>query len=390
VSARVAGRLAWGLAATSALLFAAAMALYGAGTGADSGRVLSLLIILGFSGVGALVASRQPGNAIGWIFCGAALLGGALGTLAHAYAWYWLDGHTASEGLAKAGASYGSLSWIPLVLVPITFLLLLFPDGRLLTPRWRPVAWCAALGIVGAFVSTGLTPGPLEDFPEIQNPFGIHSGLRDALEGLSFLLLLIGLVGAPLSLYLRLRRASGQQREQIKWLVWAGAVAVVTFVIGVAGYDVWGEAISNVAILLSVLGLAVATAIAILRYRLYDIDVVINRTLVYAVLTATLAGAYLASVLLLQLVLSPSSDLAIAGSTLAVAALFQPARRRIQAAVDRRFYRRRYDATRTLERFGGALRDEVDLDSLGAELRGVVAETMQPAHVSLWLREVSR
>jgi hypothetical protein len=389
VSARVAGRLAWGLAATSALLFAAAMALYGAGTGADSGRVLSLLIILGFSGVGALVASRQPGNAIGWIFCGAALLGGALGTLAHAYAWYWLDGHTASEGLAKAGASYGSLSWIPLVLVPITFLLLLFPDGRLLTPRWRPVAWCAALGIVGAFVSTGLTPGPLEDFPEIQNPFGIHSGLRDALEGLSFLLLLIGLVGAPLSLYLRLRRASGQQREQIKWLVWAGAVAVVTFVIGVAGYDVWGEAISNVAILLSVLGLAVATAIAILRYRLYDIDVVINRTLVYAVLTATLAGAYLASVLLLQLVLSPSSDLAIAGSTLAVAALFQPARRRIQAAVDRRFYRRRYDATRTLERFGGALRDEVDLDSLGAELRGVVAETMQPAHVSLWLRDRS-
>jgi hypothetical protein len=390
VSTRNAGRLAWGLAGTSALLFAAGMALYAAGTGANTGRVLNFLILFGFSGVGALVASRQPGNAIGWIFCGAALLGPALGPLADAYAWYWLDGHAASEGLAKAGASYASLGWMPEVLVPITFLLLLFPDGRLLTPRWRPVAWCAALGIAGAFVTTALTPGALEDFPQIQNPFGIHSGLRDALEGLSFLLLLIGVVGAPLSLYLRLRRASGQQREQIKWLVWAGAVAVVTFVIGVAGYDVWGETISNAAILLSVLGLAVATGIAILRYRLYDIDVVINRTLVYAVLTATLAGAYLASVLLLQLVLSPSSDLAIAGSTLAVAALFQPARRRIQAAVDRRFYRRRYDAARTLERFGGTLRDEVDLDSLGAELRGVVSETMHPAHVSLWLRKAAR
>ena len=390
MSTRNAGRLAWSLAATSVLLFAASMAFYAAGGGADSGQVLSLLIILGFSGVGALVASRQPGNAIGWIFCGAALFGPALGNLANAYAWYWLDGNPASEGLAKAGAAYASLGWMPEVLVPITFLLLLFPDGRLLTPRWRPVAWCAAFGIAGAFVTTGLTPGPLEDFPQIQNPFGIHSVLRDALEGLSFLLLLIGLVGAPVSLYLRLRRASGQQRAQIKWLVWAGAVAVLTFVIGVAGYDVWGEAVSNAAILLSVLGLAVATGIAILRYRLYDIDVVINRTLVYGVLTATLAGAYLGSVLLLQLVLSPSSDLAIAASTLAVAALFQPARRRIQATVDRRFYRRRYNAARTLERFGGRLRDEVDLDSLGAELRGVVAETMQPAHVSLWLRGVPR
>jgi hypothetical protein len=390
VSTRNAGRLAWSLAATSVLLFAASMAFYAAGVGADSGQVLSLLIILGFSGVGALVASRQPGNAIGWIFCGAALFGPALGNLANAYASYWLDGHAASEGLAKAGAAYASLGWMPEVLVPITFLLLLFPDGRLLTPRWRPVAWCAALGIAGAFVTTGLNPGPLEDFPQIQNPFGIHSGLRDLVEVLSFLLLLVGLVGAPLSLRLRLRRSSAQEREQIKWLVWAGAVAVVVFVIGTAGYDVWGEAISNAAILLSVFGLAVATGIAILRYRLYDIDVVINRTLVYGALTATLAGAYLGSVLLLQLVLSPSSDLAIAGSTLAVAALFQPARRRIQATVDRRFYRRRYDAARTLERFGGRLRDEVDLDSLGAELRGVVAETMQPAHVSLWLRGVSR
>ena len=152
MSTRTAGRLAWGLAATSALLFAAGLALYAAGTGAPTGRVLTFLIVLGFSGVGALVASRQPRNAIGWIFCGAALLGGALGTFGDAYAWYWLDGHGASEGLAKAGASYATVNWIPGVLVPIAFLLLLFPDGRLLTPRWRPVAWCAAVGIAGMLV----------------------------------------------------------------------------------------------------------------------------------------------------------------------------------------------------------------------------------------------
>jgi hypothetical protein len=355
------------------------------GAGADSGRVLSGLILVGFSGVGALVASREPGNAIGWIFCAAALVGVALATLGDAYAWYWLDGHGGSKALAETGAWYGSLGWIPQVLVPITFLLLLFPDGHLLTPRWRPVVWCAGLGIAGAFVTTGLSPGPLDDFPQIENPFGIDSVLIDVAEGLSVLLLLVGLVGSPISLYLRMRRANAEQRQQIKWLVWAGAVAVATFVIGVVGYAIWAEWISNVAILASVLGLAVATGIAILRYRLYDIDVVINRTLVYGGLTATLAGAYLGSVLLLQLVLSPSSDLAVAGSTLAVAALFRPLRHRIQALVDRRFYRRRYDAARTLEHFGVRLRDEVDLDSLGGELRRVVAETMQPAHLSLWL-----
>jgi hypothetical protein len=272
------------------------------------------------------------------------------------------------------------------VLVPITFLLLLFPDGRLLTPRWRPVAWCAGVGIAGVFVTAGLNSGPLDDFPQIQNPLGVDTKLLDAAMAVSVLLLLVGLIGSPLSLYLRLRRGSGEQRQQIKWLVWAGAVAVISFVIGAVGYEVWGDEISNALILTSVLGLAVATGVGILRYRLYDIDVVINRTLVYAVLTATLAGVYLGGVLLLQVVLSPSSDLAVAGSTLAVAALFRPARSRIQRAVDRRFYRRRYDAARTLERFGGRLRDEVDLDSLGVELRGVVVETMQPAHVSLWVR----
>jgi hypothetical protein len=390
VSGRVSRRFAWGLVAITLVLLVSANALSLAGeAGIDGGQDAFIwAFALVFALAGVLIACREPGNAIGWIFLGAAAAAG-LGSLVGAYADYWVHSGEGSEGLAKTAASYSNVSWMPFILVPATFLVLLFPDGHLLSRRWRFVAWCAGLGIAANVVLEGLRPGPIEDYPQIRNPYGVESSALDAVQAIAVLGLLIGIAGSALSLALRFRRARGEQRQQMKWLALAGAVVAVTVPVGTAVYDVVGEAAANLAIMLSVLGLPAATGVAILRYRLFDIDVVINRTLVYAALTATLAGAYLGTVLLLQLLLSPlteQSNVAIAGSTLAVAALFRPARRRIQELVDRRFFRSKYDAARTLESFGTKLRDEVDLDALGGELRRVVADTMQPGHVSLWLR----
>ena len=210
------------------------------------------------------------------------------------------------------------------------------------------------------------------------------------LQGIAYIVLFAGVIGSAASVVVRFRRGRREQRQQIKWLAVAGGVAAVATIVNLMFYDALGEEVANGLIMFGVLGLPAAAGIGILRHRLYDIDIVINRTLVYGSLTATLAGTYLVSVLLLQMLLAPltpSNSLAVAVSTLAVAALFQPARRRIQTIVDRRFYRGKYDAARTLERFGAHLRDEIDLDALGDELRAVVTDTMQPAHVSFWLRE---
>jgi hypothetical protein len=388
MSGRAAARLAWSLAALAALLFAAGVALSLASVGLRTKATWALVpaIIAGFSIVGVLIASRQPRNPIGWLFCGIGVAG-SLMSLSRGYAEFWLDGQAASTTLGETAIWYSDVSWAPVMLPAATFLLLLFPDGRLLSRRWRPVAWCAGLGIALVFAADSFDPGPLPDFPQVANPYGVESPMIDVLTPIGLLLLLVALVGSPLSLVLRFRRAGYEQRQQIKWLALAGAVAAVTFVVAFVGYDLWTAPVADGAIMLTVLALPVAAGIAILRHRLYDIDLVINRTLVYGALTATLAAAYVGTVLLLQLVLSPGSDLAIAGSTLAVAALFRPARRRIQSAVDRRFYRRRYDAQRTLEDFAARLRDQVELNALNAELGAVVQETLQPAHVSLWLRE---
>jgi hypothetical protein len=386
-----ASRLAWGSAALAVLVLVTGWGLSVTGSSLEASTLTALVaaIVIGFAGVGALIASRHPGNLIGWLFCGIALAG-SLMSLSRGYAEYWLDGNSASTTLGELAASYGDVSWIPAILPAATFLLLLFPNGRLPSRRWRPVAWCAGLGIALAFVADFASGGPLEDYPELVNAYGVDSPVLDLAEAIGALLVLVALVGSPLSLVLRYRRAGRDERQQIKWLALAGAVAATTFVIAVVGWDLLSEPVANSAIMLSIVALPVAAGVAILRYRLYDIDVVINRTLVYGALTATLALTYLGSVLLLQLALSgitEGSGLAVAASTLAVAALVRPARARIQEAVDRRFYRRKYDAQRTLQDFSARLRDQVDLAALSSDLSDVVRETLQPVHVTIWLRE---
>jgi hypothetical protein len=378
--------LAWVLAAIAFALFVTSWVI----SGVDLGSSLLISALgLSFCLVGSLIAARQPRNAMGWIFLGIGLTTG-LGVFAGTYARAWLDGGGGPRALGELAAVYGNSSWVPFILVPCTFVLLLFPDGRLPSRRWRGVAWCAGLGLAGIFLASILNPGPLEDYPQLENPYGISSALEGPLTAIAIVLLLIGIVGSVTAVIARFRRAQDERRQQLKWLALAGAAAALIVPIAVLGSDYWGEAAMNVACMLGVLGLPVAAGIAILRHRLYDIDVVINRALVYGAVTALLAAAYLACVLLLQLALSPltaDSGLAIAASTLAVAAMFRPLRARMQATVDRRFYRRRYDAAQTLAAFAGNLRHELDLDALDAELRSVVAEAMQPAHVSLWLRK---
>jgi hypothetical protein len=367
---------------------------------------LFFMAVGGYAFVGALVASRQPGNAVGWILLaiGIAL---TLGSLA--------DANLLSSTAPARGLSGWLSEWVWYVWLTLAgiFLPQLFPTGRPLSPRWRPVLWLGAVALVLSVVGQAFEPGRMDvDSPvPVDNPLGIGGPIGDAMPVLSRagdVLAGIAFVLAAASLVVRFRRSRGVERQQLKWFAYIGLLAATGLALAMAqvlfglqpgdeGEAGWLEIVGAVGWFLAlgaiVVGIPIATGMAILRHRLYDIDVVINRTLVYGALTATLAAAYLGSVLLLQLAVNPlteDSGLAIAGSTLAVAALFRPARARIQQAVDRRFYRSKYDAAHTVERFGAHLRDEVELDALSAELRAVVAETMKPAHVSLWLREAAR
>jgi len=287
----------------------------------------------------------------------------------------------------------------------LLLLLLLFPTGRLPSPRWRPVAWSLVVGVCLSLVPQAFKPGTLSKVPWDTNPFGVPAlePVLGPLEVLAGTLVIGGIIGALASLVVRLRRSRGREHQQIKWFVYVALLGIVAiFLLGPYLYllsdqlpgghsGVFGALLEPW--LLGPIALATTVAVAIVRHRLYDIDRVINRTLVYGLLTATLGLVYAGAVLLLGQVFGGVGDnppgWAVAGATLAVAALFQPARRRIQQAVDRRFNRRRYDAAKTIDAFAGRLRDEIDLDTLSAELLTVVDQTVQPTQVSLWLRPVT-
>jgi hypothetical protein len=400
VSRRAASWLAWSLVALAVALLAGGIALarttrspelelpYGS-VGDASYVVLALATVLTFTVVGAIVASRHPRNPISWIFCTVGLVTG-LDALTHGYTEFWITSGRGSRSFGETAAWFGTWAWI-VETVALTFLLLLFPDGRLPSPRWRPVAWCAGLGISGFVVSYALDAGPLADFPQVVNPYGVDSPLV-RIVGIAGALLLVGsMVASAISLIVRARRAGRVERQQIKWLAYGGAVVVgLIFVAGVI--SIWSVRVSIAVTNLALLGLPLFTGVAVVRYRLYDIDIVINRTLVYGSLTAALVAVYFGGVATLQALLrtltgqEQQPQLAIVVSTLTIAALFNPLRRRTQSFIDRRFYRSKYDARKTLGAFSAKLRDETDLNALGDDLINVVRETMQPAHVSLWLR----
>jgi hypothetical protein len=351
------------------------------GSKVDVGAPLFTLV---FVATGALIVLRQPRQPVGWCF----ILLGLFGDLFLAFANYGLYGTvTTPGGLPAAGVAVWISHWfwaIPSSVLPL--MLLLFPNGRPPTVRWWPVAWLAVGGTL-LFAGTDALGASLA----AGTPFGTSISLEPLgwASLMGALIWGVTLVAGVASLVVRFRRSRGAERQQVKWFASAAAVVVSAQLAGLLVYVTPVPPIIGVLSNLSFGLLPVSAAIAILRYRLYDIDLLIRRTLIYAAVSAVLLAAYVGGVALVQFVLAPftaGSGVAVAISTLAVVALFQPLRRRIQETVDRRFYRSRYDAARTLDSFAVRLRDEVDLDSVRADLLGSVQQTMAPAHLSLWLR----
>jgi hypothetical protein len=407
VNPRVASRLAWSLWGL-ALGFAAAGLLFGAlsfPAPLPEGRepflssiVIQDVLVVLYGVLGALIASRQGRNVIGWIFCFVAVSLGII-SFTSGYADYAL--YARDEPLPGAVLAAWVTNWlfIPVVFVSVYYLFFLFPDGRPASPRWRPVIWAATIVAAAATLATALEPGRLFSFPTVENPFGLgepFGRLAIVTSDITDLAAMPVFLASLASIVARLRRAQGRERQQLKWITYAAALTASSFTISfLAGSlaEDW-RAVSDGFFLIGVVGFAgvpAAAGIAILRHSLYDIDLIINRTLVYGALTFALAGVYVGAVVMLQWVLRSltggESQIAVVASTLAVAALFNPLRWRIQYFIDRRFYRKKYDAAKTLAAFGARLREQTDLESLNAELLAVVRETMQPARVSLWLRK---
>jgi hypothetical protein len=399
MSARAAAWLAWSLWALCVGLFALTLVVLVLtppirNTWPEALIVLLRVIALTFPTVGALIASRRPKNPIGWILCGTGLFTGVR-SFAQAYADFGLVGRPGVLPAAEYMAWIASWSRVPVVGLASALVLVVFPDGKLLNRSWWAVVWMAVGGSALVALFMALDPGLWSYHTSWNYPLALERGVfKDLVEPLGrigFVLLIVSWLCAAIALLIRVDKGSPVERQQIKWLAYFAILLFVGFAFVVAGW--FGNNWSYFGELLSIAAfncLPVGVGIAILKYRLYDIDLLINRTLVYGALTGILALVYLGGVVALQALFryltGQGSQLAIVASTLAIAALFGPLRRRIQAFIDRRFYRRKYDAAKTLEAFSAKLRDETDLDALRADLVGVVGETMQPAHVSLWLR----
>jgi hypothetical protein len=343
-----------------------------------------------FAVVGALLVARRPANALGWIMASVALMVAIFHT-GDTYTAAVMVTRGRPDALAVVGAWVGNWYWYLLLVLVVIFVPLLFPDGRLPSRRWLPVAVLPGIGtlvivVYSAFIPT-LEVNEARGY-EIANPLGIEGLDRvEDLPGFVVLngLLVFGAIGAAASVVVRYRRSRGVERLQMKWFVYAAALILLAPIV-----DFLPDLINGLWLGLVLIAIPVAIGVAVLRYRLYDIDLFINRTLVYGPLTAMLVLVYVVGVVSLQntvrTLTGQESQLAVVASTLAIAALFDPLRRRLQTFVDRSFYRRKYDAAATLAAFSARLRDETDLDSLDAELMRVVQETVQPAHASLWLR----
>ena len=416
MSHRTAAWLAWSLAALSLVMFLATVAFFvlvraaqaeAPGSLVTSRSIIDLLIsvpFLAFPIVGALIASRRPRNPIGWICLAVGLLWMLLGL----FDFYSVYGLAKPDTVPFPVVFYALVQWLwlPTVGLLAIYLVLLFPDGRLPSRRWRPLAWLSGLVIALLGIDSVLVPGELTDLEGVRNPFGLEGApwLVDA-EIVLLLLFVACILTSAVSLILRYRHSGGEVREQIKWIALAGSLVGILLSI-VLGVLIVAEVMTGIGgptplwlrgllfvMVLSLTGVPVAIGFAVLRYRLYDIDLLINRALVYVSLTATLVALYLGGVVLLQrlfvLLTGQRSTLAVVASTLLIAALFSPLRRWVQGFVDKRFYRKKYDAAKILEAFSSRLREETDLDALSSDVVGVTRGTMQPAHVSLWLRPVT-
>jgi hypothetical protein len=378
--------IAWSLAVLAVLLAASAVLLAALN---DNGTVVekianAVVISIPYPVVGALILSRATGNPIGWVFCAVGLLQG-LNVFGDEYGHYAL---LTNPGSIPGGFEMGWVAfwtWMPSLALLLTFLLLLFPTGHPPSPRWRWVGWLSAAGIVLIVFPAAIAGWAVRDTGlEILDESGLEiEGSILVAVPVGFALVLVGSLASIASLLVRYRRSSGDERQQLKCFMFAGGLAFTTILLAFTPIDLgeWTLGVGLIAIPLAV-------GVAILKYRLYDIDRIINRTLVYAGVTLLLAVIYITSVFALGGLVAGASDnrLVVAASTLTVAGLFRPLRARLQSFVDRRFYRSRYDATRTVDAFARRLREETDLAILTEDLLATVSTTMQPATLSLWLR----